>query len=160
MYKLCALAMLISSILHTGSVACETQADFAAPLQAPVSGNEVRLGSSFGMIWHPLLNERRMHTGVDWEAPTGTPIAVVRGGRVDKTGRRGQYGNIVVVDHGAGWRTLYAHLSKTHVESGDCGKAGDVIGEVGSTGLSASPHLHLELLQYGWPVDPLRAHAP
>lgn len=160
MYKMCSLAMLISSILPAAGVACEMQADFAAPLQAPVSGSDVRLSSTFGVLWHPLLNEMRMHTGVDWEAPRGTPIAVVGSGRVTKTGRRGQYGNIVVVDHGAGWQTLYAHLSKTHVVPGDCVRAGDVIGEVGLTGLSAGPHVHLELLQYGWPVDPLKARAP
>jgi murein DD-endopeptidase MepM/ murein hydrolase activator NlpD len=144
------------------AVGCEMadQAAFAEPLGSPISGDSAHLASPFGMLFHPLLQEMRMHTGVDWAAPAGTPIAALRGGRITETGRRGQFGNIVVIDHGAGWRTLYAHLSKMNVGLGDCVKVGDEIGEVGVTGLTSGPHVHLELLQYGWPVDPQKSHEP
>jgi murein DD-endopeptidase MepM/ murein hydrolase activator NlpD len=138
-------------------MACETLTDFVRPVKPPVNGNDVYLTASFGMRFHPILEEMLMHTGVDWSAPIGTPVRAVEPGRIVKVGRRGTNGNIVIVDHGAGWQTLYAHLSRFDVEPGDCVQQGTIVGRVGSTGLVAGPAVHLELLQFGWPVDPLSA---
>ena len=77
----------------------------------PVSGEDVRLTTGFGMRLHPLLNTRKMHTGIDWAAPIGTPVLAARGGRVVSARTEGELGNAVRIDHGAGWQTLYAHLS-------------------------------------------------
>lgn len=96
-----------------------------------------------------------MHTGVDWSASPGTPVMAAGAGRVLEVGRKGMNGNIVLVEHGAGWQTLYAHLSSFDVKVGDCVKFGEVIGKVGSTGLTDGPVLHFEILQFGWPIDPM-----
>ena len=121
----------------------------------PVLAEAAALSTAFGMRHHPLLNEQRMHTGVDWSATLGTPVMAVSPGRVLEVGRKGMHGNIVLVEHGAGWRTLYAHLSSFDANVGDCVKSGEVIGKVGKTGLTSGPVLHFEILQYGWSIDPM-----
>jgi murein DD-endopeptidase MepM/ murein hydrolase activator NlpD len=122
----------------------------------PVRGDDVRLTSGFGMRIHPLLNTRRLHTGIDWSAPLGTPVIAAGGGRVSSAGVTGELGNAVRIDHGAGWQTLYALLAHFDVQEGDCVAFGTVIGKVGATGLTYGPTLHFELRQHGWPIDPLR----
>jgi murein DD-endopeptidase MepM/ murein hydrolase activator NlpD len=107
------------------------------------------------MVFHPLLNEKRMHTGLDWAADRGTPIMAAARGQVVEAGRKGTYGNIVLIDHGSGHRTLYGHLLEFSVSPGDCVEFGTIIGKVGSTGLSAGPLLHFEVQENGQPVDPL-----
>jgi murein DD-endopeptidase MepM/ murein hydrolase activator NlpD len=146
-------------LLSAGASACEV-IDRGADQpwlesNKPVLAEAAFLSSEFGMRMHPLLNELRMHTGVDWSASPGTPVIAVHAGRIVSVERRGMYGNIVIVDHGAGWQTLYAHLSSFAVKEGDCVKFGEVIGNVGSTGLTSGPALHFETLQYGWPTDPM-----
>jgi murein DD-endopeptidase MepM/ murein hydrolase activator NlpD len=148
---------LLTCVAGSAAGACDTLEASASPLplDPPVSGEGVRRTTLFGMQFHPLLQKEKMHTGVDWSAPNGTPVVAVKGGTVVAVGRRGEYGNIVIIDHGASWRTLYAHLSKFDVSLGDCVSAGAVIGRVGATGLTNGPVVHFELLQYGWPTDPL-----
>ena len=121
----------------------------------PVQGKDVKLKSPFGMVFHPLLKEKRMHTGVDWAADLGTPIRAAAGGEVVAAERRGTYGNIVLIDHGSGHQTLYAHLLEFSVSPGNCVEFGTVIGKVGATGLVAGPLLHFEVHENGQPVDPL-----
>jgi murein DD-endopeptidase MepM/ murein hydrolase activator NlpD len=120
------------------------------------------LRSGFGMRRHPILGYRRMHTGVDFAAPRGTPILAAGNGVVEKVGRSSGYGNEIVLRHTNGYETLYAHQSgfAKGVASGSRVRQGQIIGYVGSTGLSTGPHLHFEILVNGKPVDPLRIRLP
>lgn len=124
-------------------------------IRTPVSG--ARMSSGFGMRFHPILNYSRMHQGIDFAAPTGTPVVASAGGRVAQSGWGGGYGNIVVIDHGKGMKTRYAHLHRMNVKAGQQVSQGQVIGQVGSTGMSTGPHLHYEVWQNGRPVDPRSA---
>jgi murein DD-endopeptidase MepM/ murein hydrolase activator NlpD len=110
--------------------------------------------SGFGPRIHPITQEEKMHKGLDIAATTGTPIHVTGDGVVVKSGVATGYGNVVVVDHGYGYRTLYAHASELIAKTGDKVKRGDVIALVGSTGGSTGPHLHYEVLVDGEHVDP------
>jgi Meckel syndrome type 1 protein len=101
----------------------------------------------------------RPHEGVDLAAPTGTPVYAAACGVVSEAGQESGYGNIVCIDHGAGFSTCYAHLSRFGTSQGAHVNAGDVIGYVGSTGDATGPHLHFEIWDGAWqagrPVDPL-----
>jgi len=121
---------------------------FRAPVGAPVS-------SGFGTRVHPILGEVRMHTGLDYAAGTGVAIKAAGGGIVIWAGPRGGYGNAVVIDHGRGLATLYAHQSRVNATVGQRVNAGQVIGFVGQTGMSTGPHLHFEVRELGAPVDPM-----
>jgi murein DD-endopeptidase MepM/ murein hydrolase activator NlpD len=114
-----------------------------------------RLTSGFGTRFHPILQTQRAHTGVDYAAPTGTPVISVADGVVTESSYQGAYGNMVVVQHNARQSTVYAHLSRMQVKRGQSIKQGDVIGAVGTTGLSTGPHLHFEFRIGGRHVDPL-----
>lgn len=118
----------------------------------PVNGPIV---SGYGYRIHPILKYKKMHYGVDISAPTGTPIKAGGDGKVIFADWRGGYGQCIMIDHGKGIVTLYAHLSKISVKNGQVVSAGKVIGNVGSTGLSTGPHLHFEVRVNGDPVDPL-----
>ncbi|HVM14572.1 MAG TPA: peptidoglycan DD-metalloendopeptidase family protein [Egibacteraceae bacterium] len=113
------------------------------------------LTSGFGYRTHPIFKTRRMHAGIDIPAPTGQPIFAAADGVVSSAGVRGGYGNVVVIDHGEGLSTVYAHQSRMTVSTGEDVDAGDVIGHVGSTGWSTGPHLHFEVRLGGTPVDPM-----
>lgn len=117
----------------------------------PVPGGIV---SPFGPRYHPILRYTRMHTGADMSAGSGTPIRACRAGTVVISGSQGGYGNAVVIDHGGSMATLYAHQSRIAAPVGATVNAGDVIGYVGSTGMSTGPHLHFEVRLSGNPVDP------
>lgn len=112
--------------------------------------------SKFGYRSDPFNKKRTGHKGVDLASRTGNKIQIQAQGRVIKTehGNRG-YGNYVVVDHGNGFQTKYAHMNKIYVKKGDYLKINDTVGEVGSTGRSTGPHLHYEVLYLGQPVDPM-----
>jgi murein DD-endopeptidase MepM/ murein hydrolase activator NlpD len=139
------------------ALGCELAAHEQSPieLRKPVIGGDARLAAGFGIRVHPLLQIARLHTGVDWAAPLGTPVVAAGRGRVVAAGVEGQYGNRVIIDHGGPWRTLYAQLSAFSVKEGDCVQARSLIGSVGATGLATGPHLHFEVLRYGKPVDPM-----
>lgn len=118
----------------------------------PVPG---AITSPFGPRSHPILGYVRMHTGLDFSAPYGQDIRAAAAGRVILAGAYGGYGNTIVVDHGGGTATLYAHQSSLAVGYGAQVTAGQVVGYVGSTGLSTGPHLHFEVRVNGVPVDPV-----
>ena len=114
-----------------------------------------RRTSGFGMREHPILQTMRAHMGVDYAAPVGTPVISVADGVVAESGFQGAYGNKVVIQHNANQSTAYAHLSRISVRKGQTVKQGDIVGAVGSTGLSTGPHLHFEFRINGRHVDPL-----
>jgi murein DD-endopeptidase MepM/ murein hydrolase activator NlpD len=121
-------------------------------IRTPVAG--ARMSSGFGMRFHPVLRYSRMHQGVDFAASTGTPILASAPGTVVFSGWGGGYGNVVVLDHGKGLRTRYAHMHRINVRNGQRVEQGQSIGQVGTTGLSTGPHLHYEVWQNGKPVNP------
>jgi murein DD-endopeptidase MepM/ murein hydrolase activator NlpD len=129
-------------------------------LLAPI--DLARVTSGFGRRYHPILKRRRPHLGLDYGAPTGTPVRATGGGIVTRAGRWGTYGNIVEVRHANNLRTRYAHLSRISggVTVGVRVDQGQVIGRVGSTGLSTASHLHYEFLKNGTHVNPARLNLP
>lgn len=120
----------------------------------PVNGV---MTSTFGPRKHPILGTVRIHKGVDWAAPLGTPIAAAFDGEVVFQGDGGGYGNLVKISHGNGSETRYAHMQRFAIKNGvgTKVKAGDIIGYIGTTGLSTGPHLHFELYRSGEAVNPL-----
>lgn len=120
----------------------------------PVNGV---MTSTFGPRKHPILGTVRIHKGVDWAAPLGTPIAAAFDGEIVFQGDGGGYGNLVKISHANGRETRYAHMQKFAIKDGvgTKVKAGDIIGYIGTTGLSTGPHLHFELYRSGEAVDPL-----
>ncbi|MFW5706292.1 MAG: M23 family metallopeptidase [Bacteroidota bacterium] len=126
------------------------------PAIVPIEKGTQRLVSGYGMRIHPVYKTLRMHSGVDFTAPTGTPIYAPGDGVVKKVERnRHGYGLMIVVDHGYGYETLYAHLSKFNVRQGQKVKRGEVIGFIGNTGVSTAPHLHYEVIRHGKKVNPI-----
>ena len=122
-----------------------------------------RISSKFSMgRKHPILNKIRAHKGVDYAAPRGTPIKAAGDGKVLLAGRRGGYGNTVIIQHGNTYRTLYGHMQgfAKGVKTGGSVKQGQVIGYIGTTGLSTGPHLHYEFQVNGVHVDPLGQKLP
>lgn len=129
-------------------------------LRNPVPNGVFR--SPFGMRRHPILGYSRMHTGVDWAAPRGTPIIASGNGVVEKAGWTNGYGNQTLIRHANGYVSSYSHQNAIArgVTAGSRVRQGQVIGYVGSTGLSTGPHLHYELIVNGTKVDPLRIRLP
>lgn len=126
------------------------------PAIQPVKNEDLkRMASGFGMRLHPILKSWRMHNGMDFTAPIGTPIFASGNGKIIKATRSATYGKVIYIDHGYGYKTIYAHLSKIKVRQGQSVKRGDVIGLVGNTGRSAGPHLHYEVLRNDKPVNPI-----
>jgi murein DD-endopeptidase MepM/ murein hydrolase activator NlpD len=121
-----------------------------------------RFSSGFGMRRHPILKRYRMHTGVDWAAPTGTPIMAAGDGVIEKIGTRAGYGRSITIKHLHGYETTYNHMSgyAKGLKAGDKVTQNQVIGFIGSTGLSTGPHLHFEVLVNGRFVDPLKIRVP
>jgi murein DD-endopeptidase MepM/ murein hydrolase activator NlpD len=119
----------------------------------PVVGGHITSG--FGMRRHPILGYSRLHAGIDFGAAYGSPIYAVSDGTVVFAGWHGGHGNFVKLEHGGGFGTGYGHMSRIAVSPGTHVRAGQVIGYVGSTGLSTGPHLHYELYRGGVPVNPM-----
>ena len=129
-------------------------------MRNPVKGG--RYTSGFGPRVHPLLGITRMHTGVDWAAPVGTPILAGADGTIERVGRQGGYGNYVRIRHTNGFSTAYGHMSRyaDGLEPGMSVKQGQVIGYVGSTGFSTGPHCHYEILVNNKFVNPMTIQVP
>ena len=129
-------------------------------MRNPVKGG--RYTSGFGMRNHPLLHRTRMHSGVDWAAPAGTPILAAGDGTVEQVGGKGGYGNYVRIRHANGFSTAYGHMLRyaAGVAPGVAVKQGQIIGYVGSTGLSTGPHCHFEVLVNNQFVNPMTINVP
>ncbi len=121
-----------------------------------------RFTSGFGYRRHPLLGIKKMHMGVDWAAPTGTPIMAAGSGTVEHAGRYGGNGNFVKIRHGNGYKTSYSHLHRiaSDLKKGSKVRQGQQIGTVGTTGLSTGPHLHYQVYINDRPTNPLKIHVP
>ncbi|EMS35911.1 hypothetical protein G653_04286 [Candidatus Liberibacter americanus PW_SP] len=129
-------------------------------LRSPVPSG--RITSGFGMRHHPILGYTRVHTGTDWAAPIGTPIIAVSDGKVEKAGWAGGYGKQTIIRHKNGYVSSYNHQDgiAKNIKSGEIIKQGQIIGWIGTTGLSTGPHLHYELIVNGIKVDCMKIRIP
>lgn len=126
------------------------------PAIQPINNKELtRLHTTFGRRFHPILKTWSEHEGLDFTAPTGTPVYATGDGIITASYRSSTYGNVLFVNHGYGYQTRYAHLTNYIVERGESVKRGQVIGYVGSTGRSEAPHLHYEVLFNYKPINPI-----
>ena len=129
-------------------------------MRTPVDG--ARLSSRFGMRRHPILGYTRLHRGLDFAAPTGTPIYAAGDGTIDRIGTYGNNGKYIRITHKNGYQTAYAHMNgfARRLKKGSKVRQGQVIGYVGRTGLATGPHLHYEVMHYEKPVNPRELNVP
>jgi murein DD-endopeptidase MepM/ murein hydrolase activator NlpD len=142
--------------LDTVLLLAERKSDMIASIPAirPIK-NMYNVTSGFGMRIHPILKTKQPHRGVDITAPKGTPVYATADGVVSRKQTYSGYGLCIVIEHGYTYETLYAHLSKKVAKPGQKVKRGELIGYVGSTGLSVGSHLHYEVLKNGKQVNPV-----
>lgn len=156
----------IASLLYVQSKSFDEVFDLARnksemlasiPAIQPVKNLDLRrISSYFGVRTDPFYKVNKFHQGVDFSAPTGTEIFATGNGRVERIQKNYYgYGNTILINHGFGYKTSYSHLSKFHVKNGDQVKRGQLIGEVGNSGKSTSPHLHYEVHKNNKPVNPI-----
>ncbi len=145
---------------ETGYYTAEGKGIRKALMRTPING--ARLSSSFGSRRHPILGYTKMHKGVDFAAPRGTPIYAAGNGVIEKRQRWGSFGNYIRIRHGDGFSTAYAHMNSfaKGYGVGSRVKQGAVIGYVGTTGRSTGPHLHYEVLKNGKQVNPMKVRFP
>ena len=129
----------------------------AIPAIQPVSNKQlVAIASGFGFRIHPIYKVKKMHTGIDFAAPIGTPIYATADGKIEEVSVKfSGYGKMVVIDHGFGYKTRYAHMHDFAVRTGQNIKRGELIGYVGDTGISTAPHLHYEVMMNGVLINPV-----
>ena len=143
------------------TAAVEKEAMYAAipsikPVRSDRLPRSVRLLSGFGYRIHPVYKVRKMHAGIDFTAPVGTPIQATGDGVIERVERRSTgYGYNVIINHGYNYKTLYAHMARIDVKKGEKVKRGQQIGVVGSTGTSTAPHCHYEVIYKGRKVNPI-----
>jgi murein DD-endopeptidase MepM/ murein hydrolase activator NlpD len=158
---------LLVAVRHTNE---KGESHYYDELGNPIGNYFLRYPLSFSRIsstfsysrFHPVLKRARPHNGVDFAAPVGTPVRAVGDGIIEISGMRGAAGNMVKISHGNRWSTAYLHLHRISkdVRPGTRVSRGQVIGTVGSTGLSTGPHLHFSLYDRGRYVDPLKTNLP
>lgn len=145
--------MILTAIVVVGSQGCASARRDVRPVQIPtgypVTGSGVVITSDFG-----APRGRTRHQGIDLSAPAGTAVRATADGTVVFAGRSGAYGRTVLIDHGGGWKTRYAHLKRIKVEHGKRVTRGTIVGTVGHSGNASGAHLHYEVLRGGAPIDP------
>jgi len=114
-----------------------------------------RMASGYKWRMHPILKIRKFHKGMDFTAPIGTPIYASGNGKILKAERSPSFGNVIYIDHGYGYKSIYAHMSKMKAKQGEVVKRGDLIGYVGNTGISVAAHLHYEIHKNNQAVNPI-----
>ena len=134
--------------LETGTFLPDGEVTLPAP-------THTRISSPFGYRIHPIFGTRKLHTGTDFPTPTGTPIVAFKNGVVIHASKKGGYGNAIMIDHGGGTVSLYAHNSQLVVNVGQTVSAGQVVAKAGSTGYSTGPHCHFEVRQNGEFINPM-----
>ncbi|HZH70175.1 MAG TPA: M23 family metallopeptidase [Flavobacteriaceae bacterium] len=152
------LVVQSKSLDEVAQLAAEKEILLASiPAIQPVTNEDLsRMASGYGWRTDPFTKARKFHHGMDFSAPRGTPIYATGDGKVTRADNRATgYGNHIVIDHGFGYETLYAHLHKYNVKKGQQVKRGDIIGFVGSTGRSQAPHLHYEVFKDGQRINPI-----
>ncbi|APZ46199.1 peptidase M23 [Polaribacter reichenbachii] len=127
----------------------------AIPAILPVKRGDFYVASGYKMRMHPILKINKFHKGMDFTAPKGTPVYASGDGKIHRAQRSSTFGNVIYIDHGYGYKTIYAHLSKMVVKRRQEVKRGDLIGYVGNTGLSVAPHLHYEVHKNDRAVNPI-----
>lgn len=129
----------------------------AIPAIQPISNKQlVAIASGFGSRIHPIYKVKKMHTGIDFAAPIGTPIYATADGKIEEVSVKfSGYGKMIVIDHGFGYKTRYAHMHDFAVRSGQNIKRGELIGYVGNTGVSTAPHLHYEVMMNAVLINPV-----
>jgi murein DD-endopeptidase MepM/ murein hydrolase activator NlpD len=127
------------------------------PAIQPVANKDLkRMASGYGYRIHPIYKTRKFHWGMDFSSPRGTPVYATGNGKIEKVKRsRRGYGNQVKINHGFGYKTFYAHLEKYTVRKGQKVKRGDLIGYVGTSGISTAPHLHYEVIKGNRKLNPV-----
>ena len=125
------------------------------PAILPIKKGDFYVASGYKTRMHPILKINKFHKGMDFTAPKGTPVYASGDGKIHRAQRSSTFGKVVYIDHGYGYTTIYAHLNKMVVRRGKAIKRGDLIGYVGSTGLSVAPHLHYEVHKNGIAVNPI-----
>lgn len=148
-------AALLAVAALSGCAGSRPPAAATVPSGWPVPAGRASISSSFG-----APRGSSSHQGLDLTAPQGTPVVATADGRVTFAGRSGSYGRLVVVDHGGGWETRYAHLHRIAVDAGDRIRRGGRLGTVGHSGNASGDHLHYEVRRNGVPVDPRPTLAP
>lgn len=150
------IAVQSKSLDEIVSLAKEKETMLASiPAIMPISKELSYVSSGYKFRMHPILKIRKMHKGMDFTAPTGTPIYATGDGKVALAQRSATFGKVVYIDHGFGYRTIYAHMSKIATRRGKKVKRGDLIGYVGNTGRSVAAHLHYEVHKNGRAVNPI-----
>ncbi|TFH11120.1 MAG: M23 family metallopeptidase [Candidatus Atribacteria bacterium] len=134
---------------NTLSLSHGTRVQFIWPLEAEVV-------SEYGWRIHPVLGEREHHDGIDLDVPQGTTVHASAGGEVFFYGEQPGYGNVLIIEHVGGFYTLYGHLADSFVFAGQYVEMGQVVAQSGNTGISSGPHLHFELRNGNYPIDPIR----
>ena len=125
------------------------------PAILPIKKGDFYVASGYKMRMHPILKINKFHKGMDFTAPKGTPVYASGNGKIYRAQRSSTFGKVIYIDHGYGYKTIYAHLSKMVVKRGQPIKRGDLIGYVGNTGLSVAPHLHYEVHKNDVALNPI-----
>lgn len=141
-------APLSARALPSSKVGADGQLAFVYPVMGP------RMSSDYGLRKHPVKKVTRHHHGMDLAAPLGAPIRAISDGQVMYADPHGGYGQLIAIKHAGGFSSHYGHCESITVTPGQRVKAGDIIGTVGSTGISTGPHLHFEIRHRGEPRDP------
>jgi len=147
------ISLPIKSFIH-GNASTATATSAPVISQGFIHPVDVPSDSKFGMRLHPIENVMKLHKGLDYPADIGIPVKTTKAGKVTYAGTKGGYGLTIVIDHGGGYESLYAHLSEMTTSVGKEVNQADVIGKVGSTGHSTGPHLHFEIILNKIPKDP------